>query len=152
MRKLAWLHAVPDGSKTRKSRYDTYKEADPESLFLQLPDLEGAEYIIGMLHEAGLMLRTGMGPVPLSWQEIDAWMRVTETNPELWERILIKDLSEAYVGELHRASAKDSACPYMPEVEEQEVEDRRTAVSNKLLEALRSMKRNPNPPPQEEST
>lgn len=119
MRKLGWLHAVPEGMK--KSRMTTMRSANEDQPGLQLPELGDSSYIIGMLHEAGLMSSSGMGALPLSWQEIEAWLKVTESEPQLWERILVRELSEAYVSELNQATEKNRASPWTPPVEEVEV-------------------------------
>jgi len=148
VRKLAWLHAVPEGGK--KSRLTTYREVDEDSFFLKLPEIDEAGYLISLLQEAGLMSSAGMGALPLSWQEIEAWLRTTERDISIWERLMIRELSEVYVGELNQASAKDRAAPYT-HVEEDEVKIDREAVASKLLSALRSMKRNQQAP-KEDST
>lgn len=100
-----------------------------------LPDIGSGIYIINWLHEAGLLTATGMGVAPLSWQEIEAWASVTETQTELWERLMIKELSEVYVRELNVASAKDAPSPYTF-VDEFAID--REVVSSKLLNFLRS--------------
>lgn len=138
MRKLAWLHATPEGSK--KSRMTTFREADAEHISLTLPDIQGAEYIVGMLQEAGLMSTSGMGPVPLSWQEIEAWIRCAEVEPELWERLMVKELSEVYVGELNQASGKDRPSPYTPTQEKVD----REAVVQKFMAFTKAFKKRRN--------
>ena len=143
MRHLAWLHATPEGGK--KSRLTLYREIDENSSFLRLPELDAASYLVVLLQEAGIMSTTGMGALPLSWQEIDAWLRCTQRDLSIWERLTIRELSEVYVGELNQASAKDRPQPYVFVEEEVEKIDR-PAVANKLLNALRSMKRNQTPP------
>lgn len=148
MRKLGWLHAVPEGLK--KSRMTSYKEVDVDSTFLKLPDVGNGAYIIGMLHEAGLMSTAGMSVVPLSWQEIDAWIRVTESSPQLWERLLIKEMSEVYVSELNAATVKDRPSPY--QAAEEVLFTDREAVANKLLNALRSFGKRAPPTQVEDET
>lgn len=108
-----------------------------------MPDIENehaAGYLIGLLQEAGLMSSTGMGPVPISWQEIEAWMRTTQTDLTVWERLMVKTLSEEYVSELLCATAKDRSAPYLAVVETEDVD--RPAVASKILSALRSFRRN----------
>lgn len=135
---MAWLHAVPTGSK--KSRLTSFKELDADSSFLQFPDIDGAEYLIALLQEAGLMQTNGMGVTPLSWQEIDCWLRTTELNLSVWEKLVIREMSEAYVSELNSASAREAVSPYVATAPE---EIDRPAVANKLLSVLRGFKREP---------
>lgn len=136
MRQLAWLHAVPEGSK--KSRMTVCREIDPDHDYLRMPSVDGAEYLIGLLHEAGLMSSSGMSAVPLSWQEIESWLRMTGNELELWERLLIRELSEIYVGELHQATDKNRPQPVA-----RLDAAHRARVADKLLEFLRSKKKTP---------
>lgn len=133
MRHLAWLHATPEGAK--KSRLASFKEADAEHPSLELPDIEGdhnATYVVGLLHEAGLMSTNGMGPVPLSWLEIEAWMRMTCRDLPLWERLTIRELSEEYVSGLVTAKDKNCPAPFAPAREDVD----REAVQNKIMSIL----------------
>jgi hypothetical protein len=141
VRHLAYLHAVPEGSK--KSRLGAFLESSEggESSFIKFPDIDGAEYLIALFHEAGPMIPTGMGPVPLTWQEIDSWLRCTNLSLSNWEKITIKELSEAYVSELNKATAKDASSPFVPPIEPDEID--RTAVSDKIGSILRGFKRKP---------
>jgi hypothetical protein len=116
----------------------SYKELDEDSSFLKMPPLDGAEYIVFMLQEAGTMSTTGMGVVPLSWQEIDAWLRVTDFRPALWERLMVRELSEVYVNEFMQASDRNRPQPYVHQEEPEEIN--RDAVENKLINALRGFK------------
>lgn len=99
----------------------TMRAANPDQSSLELPELGEGAYLMQMLHEAGLMSSSGMGVVPLSWQEIEAWLRVTESQPELWERMLVRELSEAYVSELNQATERNRPDPYTPPTVEIEV-------------------------------
>lgn len=117
---------------------------DEESTFLKLPEIEGAEYIVGLLQEAGLVSNGGMGVVPLTWSEIESWHRFTQLDLSIWERLMIRTLSEEYASELHRASAKDAPAPY---VHVNEVQIDRKAVANKIMNVFRSFKRDPEPEP-----
>lgn len=138
MRQLGWLHAVPQGSK--KSRMVAFKEsADDDSVFLQFPDLEGAAYLVTLVHEAGTMQSNGMGAVPLSWQEIDAWLNVTELRLTIWEKLTIREMSEAYVAEFVKASDKHAVAPYQGAVDASRID--RKAVADKLRNVLRGFKK-----------
>lgn len=129
---------MPEGSKN--SRYKSYADLDENSSFLQLPEIDGAEYLIDLLREAGMFLSTGMGAVCLTWQEIHDWLEVTERKLTVWEKLTIKTLSEAYTNEFNQASAKDRPAPFIFIDEEART---RTTVANKLLSVLRSFKKPP---------
>lgn len=140
MRHLAWLHATPEGSKKSRLTYFTEKEEkDGESSpFLQFPELDDAAYLVPMLREAGLMSSSGMGVVPLSWQEIESWLRCTELQVTIWEKLTIREMSEAYVAEFNKASTKDAAAPYV-HIEPDQID--RVSVSAKVGSLLRGFKR-----------
>ena len=136
MRQLAWLNAVPEGSK--KSRLKFYKEQDEESNFLKLPPIEGAEYLVGLLNEAGLLTSNGMGASPLTWAEIESWLRCTQLELTTWEILLVKQMSEVYVGEYSQASEKARPAPF---VYADALAVDRQAVASKLKSAFAAFKR-----------
>lgn len=64
----------------------------------ELPNIEGGEYLLEALHEAGTFDTTESGsPVPLKWQEIAAFAQLTGSIDEPFEAKTIMDLSKAYV-------------------------------------------------------
>ena len=147
VRHLAWLHAKPDTS-SKKSRLASFKALDDNHPLLELPDIEsehGAGYIIGLLQEAGLMSSTGMGPVPLSWGDIESWLRCTERELPIWLKLELKRLSEEYVYELVQAGdEKNRPAPYTRVVvaeDESELVEQRAQVQNKLLDFLSRFRR-----------
>lgn len=137
MRHLAWLHATPEGSK--KSRMEQYKALDENSNFLKFPEVSRAEYLVYLLFEAGLVSENGMSVSSLSWQEIESWLNTTQLNLTIWEKLCIKQMSEAYAGEYNRASDKNRSAPYV--YVDEELRTNRELVASKLLTALRSFKR-----------
>jgi len=101
---------------------------------LELPDIneESAGYLIGLWQEAGLMSSNGMGPVPLSWVDIRAWEESCEVDIPVWEKLVIRELSEAYVSELLLTKEKMRPAPYM--VEDDSLD--RSAVANNIYSIL----------------
>jgi hypothetical protein len=134
VRQLAWLNAIPEGSKS--SRLKSLREADENSSFLKLPNIDGAEYLVGLLYEAGLAGSNGMGIVSLTWTEINNWMAATDLNLSTWEILTIKTLSDAYVGEYSQASSKTRLAPFSQE--DDNVVASRAKVADRLRNALRS--------------
>lgn len=135
VRHLAWLHATPEGSK--ETRLTSFKKVDASHHLLELPDIEtdhAAGYMISLLHESGLMSSSGMGPIPLSWLEIESWLRCTERELPLWERKTIKLLSEEYTSELVQAKDKGRPPPYTKAVIVEELD--RKAVADKISSIL----------------
>lgn len=104
---------------------------------LKMPDIENehaAGYLIGLLQEAGLMSSVGMGPFPISWVEIDAWLRVTGLELSTWEVTTLKRLSEEYVSELLSATKADREAPYQRKPDPDEID--RPMVASKIMSVL----------------
>lgn len=87
------------------------------------------------------MSSTGMGPVPLSWVDIDAWLKVTELELPVWEKLTIRHLSEVYVNERMSNTDPNGLPPWVKPLSEEDVE--RERISNTLLAFLRSRKKKP---------
>lgn len=102
---MAWLHAVPD--KQKQSRLQALK--DRESHWLNMPDISGGQYIMDMLSDLGLA-RTNMEP--LTFQEIQAWTALTDTELTPFEAATLRELSEAYVIQLGKSRQPDATAPY----------------------------------------
>lgn len=77
-----------------------------------------------------------MGEIPLSWCEIDAWLRTSQRDVPVWQRMLIKDLSEVYVNEKHVSTDPNHPAPYTP------VQIDRAAVDKKIRGLFSSLKAN----------
>lgn len=114
---MGWYHATPEGAK--KSRIAALKVGQDKTSnndnapVLELPELEGCEYMVHLFYEAGMSNKTGMSVTPLSWLEIDAWKRLTQRELDLWEILTIMSMSEAYVNEYHSATDKSRSAPYI---------------------------------------
>lgn len=128
---------MPEGAK--KSRLKSYKDFDENSSFLNLPNVDGAEYLITLLFEAGLVHSTGMGVNALPWSEIESWIRVTQIELSTWEKLTIKSMSETYASELSQATAKDRPAPYT-HVDEALIADR-TLIASKLKNAFAAFRK-----------
>lgn len=149
---------MPDDGR-KKSRLASFRALDDNHPKLQLPDIEsehGASYLISLLQEAGLMSSNGMGPVPLSWVDIESWTRCTEYDLPLWVKLTIKHLSEEYVHELLEAKDMNRPAPYeaVPVIEDEvDLAVQREKVQNKLLDFASRFKRKapPDDPVKEDS-
>ncbi len=109
---------------------------------IPMPELSpGSEYLVAFLHSAGTATSTGMGLTGLSWQELDAWARCTDSVGIVTPRDLtiIHTLSRMYANEYARASKKGAKAPYVPVVEVDDVEVRREVVSQKADDLFANM-------------
>ena len=99
-RQFGWLHAYPkvtnaDGTVrvdegNRASRY--------KGQSLPMPELTWhGNALVSLLFEVGPTLFTAMGEVPLTWQELDAYSRMTGLKCEAWEAVLLIQMSMEYM-------------------------------------------------------
>lgn len=102
---MAWLHAAP-GEQT-VSRMELYRTHNDEHPYLDMPELLGGEYLIEWLFELGVSRYTGMGTVPLDYQEIQAGIGYLDLTP--WELQMLRELSTEYVSFSQKAMKED--CP-----------------------------------------
>lgn len=107
-RQLAWLRAVPQGSKL--SRWEETKAANGE---LFLPDLENSSYLIHLLDAAGTCSSTGMGLVGLSWEEIKGWIDCMGVEISYWEISMIKEMSREYAAQASVSAERNCKSPYL---------------------------------------
>lgn len=154
VRQLAYFAAVPDGSKlSRREQREGKKEDDEDTIIIDSDDEEdnlnkvpqetaeipfpeipmGAEYLLSFFYSAGCSTQTGMGLVPLSWQEIEAWVRCNGLDDSVtpWELQVVRKLSEAYSAEYSRASDPKRRMPFKPEVKVEEIDHE--AVANQVM-------------------
>lgn len=109
---------------------------------MKLPPIEGAEYLVQLLFEAGLVKRREGGFDGLEWIDIQAWLGVTDLTLSTWEKLLIKNMSQAYASEYNLSLNGSRLPPYMHvDDDEAKIEIDREAVGNKMKALLRSMKK-----------
>jgi hypothetical protein len=97
------------------SRRDAIKKqanlADAEEP--EMPPIEdAAHYLISYLFEIGPTLAAGMGNGPLTHAEIMAWQINTGIELQSWEARILKRLSNHYLAESQRATARDCPAPW----------------------------------------
>lgn len=97
---------------------DEYKRRKVEPAMPPNP----APHIIGRLIEIGLTEAAGMGAVPVSWGEIDAWCRRTCIRLAPWEARLIRRLSTEYLAEGRRAESETCPPPWHSGPTQREIE------------------------------
>lgn len=110
---------------------------DSSSPFLLMPDVSDAIHIIQYWHEAGTFSNGGMGIVPLSWADIQAWMSINELVLDNYEISSIRRLSVEYVAEYHSASTKGRQAPYLASIDELD----RPAAQSKFKSILSAFKK-----------
>jgi hypothetical protein len=102
---------------------------------VQLPEVPAQwAYLLELFFNSGQCIQTGMGLAPLSWQEIQAFIEVNELDLTLFERDIIKKMSEAYCAESHKATDPQRPAPYVEKKAEDEID--RVAQAMRFREQL----------------
>jgi hypothetical protein len=102
---------------------------------IQLPKIPPAfEYLLGYYFLSGQCTQSGMGISPLSWLEIQAFIDVNEIPMLLFEKELLKKMSEAYCAESHKATDPQRPAPYVERKAEDEID--RVAQAMRFREQL----------------
>jgi hypothetical protein len=146
---LAWLGCTPD--KSRHSRLEQIRgnavrergedgSAIVGSAEVHLPEIPMAfENLLTFFISSGQATQTGMGLTSLSWAEIKAWREENELDVTLFERDLLKKMSEAYCAEYVKASDPKRPAPYTPEIKEDEIDHVGKAMQ--MLEQMRLLRK-----------
>ena len=108
-RHLGFLHAVPKD--WDRSRWQAHVEATKQEP--PLPKLEAGSYMVDELFTIGAFRSGAMGGfIALSWQEVDAFARITGRIKEPWEAELLVKMSREYVKGLQIGSEPMGIPPF----------------------------------------
>jgi hypothetical protein len=137
--KMSRLEAIRTGAPLVREKIDSDSPEDSAGapiapVEVNLPEIHPAFlHLQALFFRSGQCSQTGYGLIPLSWQEIQSFIEVNELELTLFEKQMLRKMSEAYCSEYSKA--KDIRCPapYTPERKEDEVEDE----ADKLAKALR---------------
>jgi len=100
-----------------------------------LPEMGPLSHIVTWFIELGEVAQGPGGFAVLSWQEIDAWSKLTGLDISPREGLALRHLSTAYINEYYRSNNRDCA---MPNIEEP---DRRERVNGRLKRAFEAMRK-----------
>ena len=109
------MSATPKDSK--QNRYEQFIAQDENHSAVDLPPIDFAWHIIGYLQEMGYCSSQGFGPSPLSFTEISAWQRVTDTPLSHWEATAMRYLSSEYVRKLKASESHTEPPVYLGDIE-----------------------------------
>lgn len=123
---LAWLHAAVRGKKGDLSppRVEVYRG--------RLPEAGPLGYLLEYLREIGPAAISGGVPRPVSWQEIDAWRKLTGTRLESVEAQIIRELSAAYARQYVKSENIECPPPWV------DTKADKAAVSERVKRLFRS--------------
>lgn len=85
---------------------------------------------------------TGYGLVPHTWQEIQAFRTENELELTLWERQMLRKMSEAYCAEASRATDPKRPAPYAPQKNDEEID--KIALAMKMRDTLAAFRKREN--------
>lgn len=86
---------------------------------------------------SGSAMNSGTGLVPLTWSEIKAFIEVNELELTLWEKGMLKRMSDEYCSEFYQASSPTRPAPYTAKVVE---EEDAIAVAMRIRANMRAIK------------
>lgn len=96
------------------------------------PRIKSGADLIGHLFEVGPVSPGGMGPVPLTFQEIEAWARMTGVRLTAWEVRTLRSLSREYLAELRAAESPGRIPPYSTTTNAQQQVDTAMALRRQM--------------------
>jgi len=107
---LAWLHSAPkrhDKDDNPPSRLRSLTDDSPAKA---LPDAD--DYITMCFDLSGMCLSGAMGAVPLTWQEVGAFIRHSGYSLDGWEAEQVIKMSMSYCSMLSKANKLGCPPPY----------------------------------------
>lgn len=127
---MSWLHTAPDKDFKPSPKNQSRIENEKENFDAFFNSLEPeTEYMLGLFRSSGMVMQSGYGPMPLSWEEIKSWNETLNLNLTSRELTTIKNMSTSYVNQLHLS--KDPACVAPAhEVDEDLLELKRSKISD----------------------
>jgi hypothetical protein len=100
-----------------------------------MPRVDGADYVLAYWRDLGMFESNGMGATPLSAAEICAWQVCSGIVLESWEFHVLREMSRAYLAQLHESEQPDCPPPYGDPVNNFD----REVVSKKVSNAFQAL-------------
>ncbi|MDM0011988.1 hypothetical protein QTH87_05985 [Variovorax sp. J22P168] len=119
MRHAAWLAAVPaDDSSTARVTHPASPQSrgaqrEAAGFAVDMPPLDAAAHLVDVLWQIGPSMPTGMGAVPISFGEMQAWQQQTGYALGSWEVRTLRRMSAAYVAQAEEARQRDCPPPWL---------------------------------------
>jgi len=103
-----------------------------------LPDVYFGEHIVDYMRSLGWAAQGAAGAQCFTWQELDAWQRVTGTRLSYWESGAVMVMSSAYVSMLRAGADLNCQAPFMTM---EQIENNRGAAEREIRSTLSKFKR-----------
>lgn len=107
------------------------REQENEEYEPEMPPVDSCAHLLRYLWEVGPVLGGGMAPMPVTQQEIRSWQENSGVRLQPWEARWLRELSMAYLNELHKAEAPNRPAPWASE----------GAMRENMARAAQSMRR-----------
>lgn len=120
MRHLAWLNTAPK-SKAKTPPKTRGKAITDDGGTPSFPPLSLGGYLVEYLFDAGPTMAGGMGVVPLSHSEINAWQANTGIELSAWEARTLRDLSAHYLAMSQEAESAQCKPPFAQSADSQKL-------------------------------
>ena len=114
VRHCAWLNAVPEkreGDKSKTPYVPRGEKMNAAGMDPGMPPLD-APYLLGYFWEVGPTMPGGMGEVPLTFHEIQAWQEQIGIDLQPWEARIIRRLSCEYLNQSNKATKLHCEAPW----------------------------------------
>jgi len=141
---MAWLRAVPDPREPKQGekppppdRLSRLQRMTDDGIEPPMPPVLAGHRFLNWLFDAGPGMHTGQGLVPLSSAEIRAWQQANGLRLTRQEAQTLRELSQAFVGELNSASDRTRPAPYR--VEEIDMTKAKQQAAQSMRDTLRAM-------------
>jgi len=114
-----------------RASFKEYDHASPIELPYELAHLW--QYLL----EVGPASSISLGVIPISYQEIQAWMSITKVRLSPWEIVLLRRCSQQWVSSQQEAAYPDSTPPWIvSEPDSDMIAVRRKIVADRLKKVL----------------
>lgn len=132
----AWLHATPGSDKAEnKDDRSRAKRMNLDLHDIDMPPLDGADWLIEWLFDAGPVGNDGMGQRGLTWSELQAWRDLTGTLITAPEARALRTLSQAYAA-ASAAAQKEHCKPFWESPQIAEIQARQSEQAGNALAML----------------
>ena len=105
-----WLHTIPE--KQKVTRLEQLKINGAEDSDIQMPKVHLIGLVKLFFERVSPAIENGMGLTPLSWQELESFVKVNNMPLSNFELQVLKNASMAYVNQSHKAKDPKSPPPH----------------------------------------
>lgn len=113
VRYIAWVHTAPESNDPKikaQASGGRSRAEDITDVLGEIPMPSSAQYhpLVTALFEVGPLVMDEY----VTWQELEAWQRVTGVSLDPWEASAIVDMSKAYLRQKRESTSIACLCPW----------------------------------------